>query len=162
MSIETKNLQKLIGKTGVLSGKWHNQHNSEIDLCIEDDGYVSGTFTTKIEGKDSPEVFSLTGFASNDVLAFCVAFRKYGSVTSWTGQLASVSEGAANCTIQALWHMALDLGGRADVDLWRGTLSGFDVYKKGPADEEPQIEDMLPPSHPWWREVSDVEPEAFY
>jgi len=133
------------------AGKWHNQHNSEIDLCIDDDGSVSGTFTTTIKGSGKRESFPLRGFASNDVIAFSVGFPRYGSVTSWSGQIANIAEdGELKNTLQTLWHMALDLGDKADTDLWRGTLSGSDIFRVGAADEESVIETMLPPSHPWW------------
>lgn len=161
MNIEVRTNQKQNRKNQLFAGKWYNRHNSEIDLCVEDDGYISGTFTTMTKGK--AEVFTLTGFVSNDVIAFCVAFRKYGSVTSWTGQLACVSDGEQNYSIQALWHMALDLGERQDTDLWRGTLSGFDVFKMGPIIDDSKIEDMTPPSHPWWTSVSEPEdPETYF
>ena len=136
----------------LFSGKWHNQHNSEIDIKVGDDGDVSGTFTTTIRGADERQVFKLTGFASNDVIAFCVAFPRFGSVTSWSGQIANFSDGEPKYTIHTLWHMALDMGKRADTELWRGTLSGSDVFSMGAAELEPGIESMLPPSHPWWIE----------
>ena len=156
MKSQEKQSATVAKKAHRFSGQWHNQHNSEIALRIEDDGSVSGTFTTTIKGSDKRESFPLAGFASNDVIAFSVGFPLYGSVTSWSGQLANFSEGEPKYTIQTLWHMALDLGERADTELWRGTLSGSDIFKTGAANADSIIENMLPPSHPWWIEPKDA------
>lgn len=142
-------------QTRLLTGKWHNQHNSEIEMKIDDQGYVFGTFSTYIKSSKKRASFPMSGYASNNLIAFSVGFPNYGSVTSWTGQLIK-EPGESKASIHTLWHMALDLGDSAVGEPWRGTLSGADLFVKGEADLDNEIENMAPPSHPWWNNSDEA------
>jgi hypothetical protein len=72
----------------------------------------------------------LLGFASDDLISFTVNFGKYGSLTSWVGQLAGTG---ATETIKTLWHLARNV---ADTDeptkLWGSILAGADDFTRVP------------------------------
>lgn len=125
------------------AGLWHNQHNSEMELKIGAGGQVSGTFkTATCAHHNKVEEFPITGFVSQDVIAFCVNFTEHGCVTAWVGQM---NEGSNEC-IQTLWHMALDVGSNKN-QLWKSTVAGADMFMRG---NRESIQSDLPTqaSHP--------------
>lgn len=111
----------------VLTGVWHNQHNSEIHLEVDESGKVSGQFITGIRCPgDSCETFPLTGFANGDVFAFCVDFSQYGSMTTWVGQIVAPE----SKTFQAAWQMIVDVYQQKDME-WKSTWVGQDEFQAG-------------------------------
>lgn len=71
-----------------LVGVWHNQHNSEMHLEIDESGKIVGSFINGVSSREQEsESFPLTGFARGDVFSFCVDFSKYGCMTTWVGQI---------------------------------------------------------------------------
>lgn len=112
------------------AGVWHNQHNSEMEIKIGADGLISGSFHTGTGGNSqNSEEFPITGFVSQDVIAFCVSFTGHGCVTSWVGQMNRETDSRS---FQALWHMAVDVGNQSKKLLWRSILSGADEFQRGP------------------------------
>ena len=111
------------------SGKWHNQHNSELDITASDDGTVSGTFHTAVGSPGPAEGFPLTGFVCGDLITFSVSFGKFQSVTAWAGQ-HTVEDGVEE--IETMWHLAVNIEDRAEKDwLWSGIRSGADTFLRG-------------------------------
>ncbi len=61
----------------LLSGVWHNQHNSELRLEIDQSGKLSGLFMPGVEAQGSDlETFPVIGFAKDGIFSFCVDFSK--------------------------------------------------------------------------------------
>lgn len=134
----------------LFTGLWHNQHNSELVLQVDEDGLVSGTFIPGIGAERRLcEQYRVTGFACNDVIAFSVAFEEYGSVTSWSGQLSAITENNNAPTIQSLWHMSVDVGDQAETALWKSMISGADNFVRGPRQSETNNLKTAS-SHPLW------------
>lgn len=158
---EKTTASKVSGAASIFNGLWHNQNSSEIELLVNEDGLVSGTFTI-IESAEKKRTYSLTGFAANDLISFVVSFPRHGSITSWSGQKVQ-GPGEETGRIHMLWHMSMDLAARSESELWRGTLTGADVFRKGAnTNAECGFEDMTPPSHPWWACSNGTEEEESY
>ena len=129
------------------SGKWHNQHGSEMTLTVAPDGKVTGTFHTGVGSPSPPEGFPLVGFVCGDLIAFSVNFGKYQSVTAWTGQ-HTIEDGVE--AIESMWHLAINIEERAEKDwLWSGIRSGADTFHRGPGPGTRRSK--LAPSHPLGR-----------
>jgi len=114
----------------IFTGKWCNQHNSEMDLTICADGLISGIFTTSVQGRE-PEHFPLTGFACRGLISFCVRFEEHACVTSWVGQLAPTNEHNEIEALHTLWHMTVDLGDSLPEFSYKSFLSGADQFVRG-------------------------------
>ena len=130
------------------SGKWHNQHGSEMTLTITADGKVTGRFQTGVDSPSSSEEFPLVGFVCGDLIAFSVNFGKYQSVTAWTGQ-HTIEDGVE--AIESMWHLAVNIEDRAEnAWLWSGIRSGADTFRRGPHSTGAR-RSKLAPSHPLGR-----------
>lgn len=116
----------------LFSGVWHNQHNSEMSLQIDEGGLIRGAFKPGVgaQGSESKE-YSLTGYACNDVIALAVAFEEYGCVTSWSGQLSTISEDDNVPTLYCMWNMSVDVGDDAETSLWKSMICGADRFVRG-------------------------------
>lgn len=109
------------------AGVWHNQHNSEMELKIEPAGMLSGIFRTATCGRHQQvEEFPVTGFVSQDVIAFCVNFTEHGCVSSWVGHM----DKGNHEIIQTMWQMAIDVGTSKN-QLWKSTMTGADTFRRG-------------------------------
>lgn len=111
-----------------LSGRWRNQHGSEMQLRVAPGGRLVGTYHTAVGAPSPKQEFELAGFACGDLVAFTVNFGRYGSLTAWTGQHTLV-DGAER--IHTLWHLAKNI---PDADepraLWAGVLAGADTFER--------------------------------
>jgi hypothetical protein len=116
----------------ILTGVWHNQHNSELHLTVESSGRIVGCFINgvMVDGGRS-ESFPLTGFAKGDVFAFCADLSKYGCMTSWVGQIVD----PASKRFHAMWQMVADAQQKSDL-AWKSTWVGEDAFEAGPRQSE--------------------------
>jgi len=64
------------------SGHWRNQRGSSIELAVDDQGHLSGTFRTAVGMPSPEETFPLCGFVQGDLIAFSVNFGLHESVTA--------------------------------------------------------------------------------
>ena len=111
-------------------GTWYNQHGSEMILKVKD-GAIAGTYATKVGTPGDEEQFALCGFVSGDLLSFTVNFGKYGSLTSWVGQLAG--EDTNSRRIDTMWHLTQNIKDPDEPEqLWASVLSGCDVFTRTP------------------------------
>ncbi len=109
------------------SGRWINELGSEMTLTI-DKGVVQGKYRTGVGEAPEEEAFDLCGFATDDLIVFCVNFGSYGSLTAWAGQHA-VEDGQEQ--IMTLWHMARNAVDGHDIKhLWSTMLTGADTFKR--------------------------------
>jgi hypothetical protein len=110
------------------SGHWKNQRGSSIELAVDGDGRVSGTFRTAVGTPYPSESFPLCGVVAGDLIAFSVSFGVHESVTAWAGQ-HTVAGGRER--IETLWHLARNV---PDADeergLWAAILAGADVFER--------------------------------
>lgn len=112
----------------VLSGTWHNQHNSEILMEVDGSGKITGYFkNSTTSAADQSEAFPLTGFASGDVFSFCVDFSKYGCMTAWVGQVLDPKDKS----FEAMWQMVADAHHKPDL-AWKSIWVGQDSFSSGP------------------------------
>jgi hypothetical protein len=127
----------------LLSGVWHNQHNSEMRLEIDETGKIAGAFMNGVDALgDCSETFPLTGFAKDDIFAFCVDFSKYGCMTTWIGQIVD----SESKSFRAMWHMVADAHQDKRLD-WKSIWTGQDEFSAGPRKSELSNQPG-PKSHP--------------
>lgn len=135
MSVE-RHLSEGVGRTsstGINSvdfdGKWKNRLDSEMEITVNTNGDIIGKYRTGVGSPSPTEEFDLKGFASGDLLVFCVNFGKYGSLASWAGQHTKDDNG--NEVIYTLWHLAKDIKDEDEPDdLWEGILAGANEYRR--------------------------------
>ncbi|GAB5566167.1 MAG: avidin/streptavidin family protein [Winogradskyella sp.] len=121
--------EKNIGKSIIssnpkvdLTGVWENQLDSEMTLIMESSGSLSGKYKTAVGKPSDSEEFDLIGVVTGDLVAFIVNFGKYGSLTSWTGQ---VVENSGKQVIQTLWHLSKNIKDENEEDeIWGSLLTG--------------------------------------
>ena len=109
-----------------VSGRWRNRLGSTIDLTVEDDHHLHGTYHTGVGVPDTATGFHVVGFAEGDAVAFCVDFGRRGSVASWSGHHLSDEHGERLVT---LWHLAQPVRDpHTDADVWRALMAGSDEF----------------------------------
>lgn len=127
-----------------MNGRWYNQHGSELDVIVEEDGRIRGTFRSGVGFPRAEEAFEVVGFAAGELVSFVVSFSRYDSITSWTGHFG---ERDGTETIYALWHMTVGLPPGHEQQLWQGIWSGADTFVR----DRPQAGEIAVrarPSHP--------------
>ncbi len=134
------------------SGTWYNQHGSSMELSVSEAGAVSGKFRSGVGLSHRDEQFDVTGFVAGEVISFVVDFSKYETLTTWTGHFVSEDGGPQ---IQAMWHMAVATPPRHGRDLWKGTWTGADIFRREPV-RRPDLMRRIP-SHPVaWQEAFEL------
>lgn len=133
----------------MFDGTWYNQYPSQMTLKVDPTtGNVSGVYQTEVGAPNPGEKFSLVGFVSGDLLAFSVNFGKYGSLTSWAGQLTENKQGKEQ--IDTFWHLVKNV---EDADepkkMWAAVLTGADTFLRNPPETAAKaLSHQLLPSHP--------------
>jgi len=126
-----------------IGGTWYNQHGSELNIAIDEEGLIRGGFRTAV-GFSSGEQSLVTGFATGDLLSFVAEFTHHGCLTAWVGHYL-VQDGLE--LLETLWHMVgMAPDSPAGKDVWRSTWSGADMFHRGPPDRATSEGSM--PSHP--------------
>lgn len=116
----------------ILSGIWHNQHNSQMHLEIDESGKIAGYFISGVNAAGDPsDTYPLIGFARGDVFAFCVDFSNHGSMTTWIGQIIDPEKK----NFQAMWQMVVDVNQDKKAS-WKSTWTGQDTFELGPRPSE--------------------------
>ncbi len=111
----------------VFSGTWENERGSEV-VFSSANGLLSGFYQTNVGQPDKGQKFPLTGFESGDQITFTVNFGRYGSMTSWTGQLTEDEDGPY---IRTLWHLTRDVADeKEDHDLWKSITAGASEFRR--------------------------------
>lgn len=127
-----------------LAGTWHNQHGSELDLEISPDGKISGKFRSGTGLAKGARECDVIGFVGGDLITFCANFAEYDSLTAWAGHVVVES---GETRLETQWQMSVALPARGAAEqLWKGTWTGCDVFRRGAAKTE-RTPDRIP-SHP--------------
>lgn len=128
-------INKLFGTPAVpkgvnvdFSGEWVNELHSTININVLNDGLISGEYST---GKGAPtpvEKFAVTGFISNDQISFTVNFGKYGTLTSWVGQL-TIEQGQE--VIKTTWVLSRNVPDQdEEAQLWGTVMTGSNTFSR--------------------------------
>lgn len=113
----------------LFTGSWQNDRGSQVTFIV-DGMHLSGAYQTNVGQPDKSEKFPLTGFVQGDQITFTVNFGRYGSMTSWTGQLTTDDVGA---NIRTLWHLTRDVpDAEEDADLWKSITAGASIFRPAP------------------------------
>src|SRR3954454_3343660 len=92
----------------VVAGRWCNRLGSVMELHVDADDRIAGTFRSGVGSVHADRTYPVVGYALRNALAFCVHFRPHGSVAAWTGH-ATVEEGEDR--LETLWHLAEPMTG---------------------------------------------------
>jgi hypothetical protein len=126
-----------------LAGTWHNQHGSKLVLEVGAGGRISGKMRSGTGLAKGGEDCEVTGFVAGDLVVFCANFGEFDSLTAWTGHLVE-EDGEAQLVTQ--WQMAVTLPARGSAELWKGTWTGSDLFRRElSVDARPPLR---MPSHP--------------
>lgn len=110
-----------------LTGKWRNQHGSELDLVPQAGEKLSGVFRSGVGAVDPGQAFQVEGFQSGDLVTFCISFGSYG-VAAWVGQ-HTVEAGLER--LSTLWHLAENIVEEYEPTwLWYGIKAGADEFRR--------------------------------
>jgi len=140
-------LQKKTQSDSMLDGRWFNQHNSEIQISVHDDGLLRG-FLRIEKSMNGKEEYPLTGFFSGDAIAFCVRFDDHNCVTAWSGHIADVPDCPEEKVLVTLWQMSVGVGHQAE-KLHLSIFSGADNFVRQPnASRAANSRPSHPLSHP--------------
>ncbi len=111
----------------LLTGIWHNQHNSQMRIEVDETGKITGCFMSGVNSQeDADATYPITGFAVGDVFSFSVAFSNHGTITTWIGQF--VEDGANS--FEASWQMVADAQ-QKKAQSWKSTWTGHDKFERG-------------------------------
>lgn len=124
-------------------GLWHNQHGTEVEFIVLDNGRITGSLTLREANGKRSQRYPVTGFAHADVVSFCGDFSKHDSMTAWVGQLT-----CAKNTFEAMWNMVVDVHGASE-KAWKAVMTGNDVFTRGACPDELSPSEK-PASHPQW------------
>ena len=112
-----------------LAGRWRNRLGSTMDLDVDDQHRIRGTFHTGARIGDPKTGYEIVGFAEGDDFAFCVDFGRWGSVASWTGH--HVTDDGDRERLVTVWHLAQPVDDpRSEIDTWRAILTGGDEFQR--------------------------------
>ena len=126
-------------------GRWYNQHASHMDIQVDKNGGVSGSYSTAVGAPGQEEEFQLVGFAAEDQISFTVNFGKYASLTAWAGQ--ATEDADKNAVILTFWHLTKNIPDPAEPkNQWATVLTGSDVFKRSVPKTRPLA--LMAPSSP--------------
>lgn len=113
-----------------MDGLWINEAGSAVEITVEQDGSLTGTYRTELGAPDADSQFPLTGWTQGDVIAFSVNFTDFGSITSWSGQLSEDEDGPF---IRTLWHYTKDIPDADEAEnLWKTINAGSATFRPVP------------------------------
>ena len=111
-----------------LTGKWKNQLDAVMTLLMDTDGKLKGNYRTAVGRSSDIEEFELIGIVTGDLVTFIVNFGKYGSLTSWVGQ---VIEDNGKETIKTIWHLTRNVEDSEEEDEIGGSvLTGRENFER--------------------------------
>lgn len=111
-----------------LAGRWRNRLGSTMEITVDSDHHVHGTFHLNGGGAGPASTFRIVGFAEGDALSFCVDFGNRGSVAAWSGHHLADSDGERLVT---LWHLARPVRDpHTEADVWAALLAGGDHFER--------------------------------
>ncbi|HET6916171.1 MAG TPA: avidin/streptavidin family protein [Acidimicrobiales bacterium] len=111
-------------------GTWRNQLGSTLNIEVDGEGRLRGSFQPAVGSTPSRRSYPLTGyfdphpFGRATVVGFVVDWTDSHSVTVWSG-LFEEDEG----TITATWLMTSETESFGD---WNSRMLGHDVFRRQP------------------------------
>ncbi|MCP3988859.1 MAG: hypothetical protein GY724_07285 [Actinomycetia bacterium] len=109
-----------------IAGKWRNRLGSTMELTVDGNHRIDGTFHTGVGVPDKKPAFHVVGFAEGDAVTFCVDFGSLGSVAAWAGH--HVVDGDDERLV-SLWHLARPVRAHHhQADVWAALLAGGDEF----------------------------------
>jgi hypothetical protein len=118
--------------TPIRPGLWVTEGGSRLLLNIDDEGLVSGSYSTSHGRPDPDERFAVTGQVNHDLIGLICSWGRFRSMTSWCGRY--YREGDRD-TIHYMWHLAREFEDAdntvpTDITFTFHTMSGIFYFEK--------------------------------
>lgn len=103
--------------SSIVSGKWKNELGSVMELVENENGQITGMYTTAVTSKESShteETAELVGCINTDLtkqtttIAFCIAWKIEGSCSAFSGQVFQDDEGTDVMKTTWILHSPVD------------------------------------------------------
>ncbi len=112
-----------------LAGTWYNELGSKLDLEVDDDGQLTGSYETGVSAKGCAEgQYEVAGRTDGETLGFVVNWKNAKadceSTTSWAGHYRPGDEGAEE-SLAMFWLLAESAG---PAEEWESMMVGKDVF----------------------------------
>lgn len=119
-----------------IEGTWYNELGSRLVLVVDEDGRLSGTFSSGVgNGDEEPPVTGFVDRRPHDgttVLGFVVGWPATHSVTVWSGQCDLDRQ-----VIETTWLLSGEVG---TTEEWHSTLVGHNRFtREGPDGGSPGV-----------------------
>ena len=124
------------GRSAV-SGKWKNALGSVMELMENENGQITGMYTTAVTSKESSlkeEPAELVGYINRNqtkqttTIAFCMAWKIKGSCSAFSGQIFQDDDGTDVLKTTWLLHSPAD----SPCNNWEATRVGEDTFTRCP------------------------------
>lgn len=110
-------------------GVWKNQYGSELNITSEQDGRVTGTFTSAVDTSFKGET-PVSGFYTNELIALAVGSSQGYKIVTYTGILRYGR-------METLWHVAVNdkpvpgsAGETRQTGIWEAFVTGADTFER--------------------------------
>ncbi len=105
-----------------VSSVWVNELGSKMTIeSVGADGLITGTYVTAV-GCGAGTVRPLRGWHNSGAITFTVNWQECASLTSWTGNVATLG-----VTIATLWQLSL-----SGPPKWNSIIAGADTFTLQP------------------------------
>lgn len=111
-----------------LNGRWCNERGSSMDLRVDTNGFITGSYSTGVGLPHPGECFCVTGQAKDTLLNFSVNFERYESLAIWAGRYLVENEIEL---IETKWLLQANHGlAPAPESFWSSVITGIDVFQR--------------------------------
>lgn len=117
----------------MFSGTWENQQGSR--MIIRQSGpAITGIYLTRIGSALAVgHEYPLVGLATDDLIAFTVAWPETKSITAWAGKLVELENSGAE--LHTVWHIArgttlTEGGGYRSLAPWEAFITNASIFRR--------------------------------
>jgi hypothetical protein len=110
-------------------GHWRNELGSYMDLSIDSNNYLQGTYTSAVSGTDGPApTADLRGTVTGDLISFSVNWGN--SIAAWTGHGIFDGKGGQP-QILTLWQLVVSVSDETNLRTqWETVFAGADTFSR--------------------------------
>ena len=118
-----------------LGGRWANQNGSILDLSVEGQSRLSGTFSSRKGRAAADRTYPVIGVSNGELVTFCVTFDdgadNLHSITSFSGRLVRDRDGIDR--LHTLWVLARQFEDETrtkPTQAWNSFLVNTDIFER--------------------------------
>lgn len=109
-------------------GHWRNELGSYMDISIDPNNYLQGTYTSAVSSTGGPTpTAELRGTVTGDLVSFSVNWGD--SIATWTGH--GIFDGKGQPQILTLWQLVVSIPDETNVkNQWETVFAGADTFSR--------------------------------